>query len=143
MLFLAVNHPPYEVTSPPWHSSGFPFMRFGTCQLLRATLAASSSVNGFTIRECSLPVPLQSCGEENGPFLCNSVWKDRQQMSTAKNISFSCAVGGRGRVVGRWVTFQRSLDFYLCFARNMRNKNTRVAAPAAVNPSHSTFSPGF
>lgn len=38
---------------------------------------------------CCLTIPLRSHGEENSPFLCNPVWRDRQQMSTAKNISFS------------------------------------------------------
>nr|KAF6392480.1 hypothetical protein mPipKuh1_007694 [Pipistrellus kuhlii] len=42
-------------------------------------------------------IPPQPCGEKNSLFLCNPVWRDRQQMSTAKNISFLCVWWGAER----------------------------------------------
>lgn len=44
-----------------------------------------------------------------------------------------------GGAAGRWVTFSNALDFYLCFAGNIRNKNTRLAALATLNPSRGAF----
>lgn len=94
-LFFAVHQPLYEVTSPPCRSSGFPFMCRGVWDLPipRSHMAASLSVNGFTIRVQLNHRPAIR-GEKTSPFLCNAVCRDRQQMSTAKNIPFSCVWWG-------------------------------------------------
>ena len=115
----------------------------GTCQSPLSHTGCFSTCNGFTIRvQLNHPPAIPRGGKQ--PFLCNSVWRDRQQMSTAKTTSFSCLWwGGReGRAVGRWVTFPNALDFYLCSAGNTRN-NRRVAALATWNPSLGAFHPGF
>lgn len=59
----------------------------------KATLAASPRVNGFTIRVQVNCLPAMLQGGKRASF-CSPVWRDRQQMSTAKNTALSCVWWG-------------------------------------------------
>lgn len=60
-------------------------------------------------------IRLQPCGEKNSPFLCNPVWRDRQQMNTAKNISFLCVWWGAEREgLGECGSHSQMLRIFRC-----------------------------
>lgn len=117
-MFSVVNQPLYEVTSPPQRLSGFPFV-CGECWDLPTRTTPSHtgyfSVCKWLYHRVQLNHPSAVPQRGKQPFLCNPVWRDRQQMSTAKNISFSCVWCGAEKE-GLWEggSYCQMLWIFIC-----------------------------